>query len=155
MSPPSYPTGPCALGSNCQFKQLELRPAHKCSKCGQVLHVVCAIMDPKDDSIHCKVDCSIQKTPTSSSKDQQQCIPVSSIKATTPKKKPPMFCKSCGKNDHNRRTSKLCKYYISKKKTTSTPSHDPNLKHCVTFNFNHFSLPNIANFDEATRRHEA
>ena len=52
----SFPTGACALGSECMFATLELRPQHKCKHCKQIVHVLCAKVDGQDMH-YCKNDC--------------------------------------------------------------------------------------------------
>jgi hypothetical protein len=55
-----FSTGACALGSECMFATLELRPQHKCKHCKQIVHVLCAKVDDQDMH-YCKNDC---KKPT-------------------------------------------------------------------------------------------
>ncbi len=121
MAAPAYPTGRCALGTKCQFEQMELRPAHTCTKCGKVLHVLCAVLN-EDDTIHCKVDCTIEQISKNlKNSSSKKCIPVPPTKVSAPKKIA-MYCKLCGGTDHSRRSSKKCKFY---KNPSSTPSNVP------------------------------
>lgn len=78
----------------------------------------------------CREECS-----SSSKKMSPQPIPttndlngsVQSIQIHPPKIRKILFCKSCGGEDHSRRTSQKCKYYVSRKSITSNtnPSNIP------------------------------
>ena len=52
----SFPTGACALASQCMFPTLELHPQHKCKHCKQIVHVFGAKVDVQDMH-YCKNDC--------------------------------------------------------------------------------------------------
>ena len=124
MAPPSYPKGKCALGSNCQFQQLELRPEHKCIKCNGLLHVFCSIQNDEDDSkLQCKLPCvALAKKPPSKLPPLPPRTTLQSDKPTESSKI--IKCGACGRNDHSRRSSKKCPFYISKK-SKATPRNNP------------------------------
>ena len=50
---PIYACGRCCKGLNCKFPQHELRPAHKCEKCSEIIHVLCGHCDEKNDKQYC------------------------------------------------------------------------------------------------------
>ena len=54
-------------------------------------------------------------------------VPVQSIQIPSPKikKTTSMVCKACGGKDHSRRSSKKCKYYVSKNSSGTKPSSVP------------------------------
>ena len=47
--------GKCCAGNLCIFENMQLRNCHICTCCQQVVHLLCAVVDNKDDSHICKL----------------------------------------------------------------------------------------------------
>src|SRR5688500_16412660 len=45
----SYTMPSCILGDLCKFPNLHLQKGHACQKCNELVHVLCALEDPKAD----------------------------------------------------------------------------------------------------------
>ena len=74
-----FPTGACALGSQCLFPFMELRPQHKCKHCSQIVHVLCSETD-HNDMHYCRIEC--RKQPSSAP-------PVATYQPSSPVPPPP------------------------------------------------------------------
>ena len=44
-----YEVGPCCLGKRCFHPDGELRSTHKCSKFNEIVHLLCAIINPESE----------------------------------------------------------------------------------------------------------
>lgn len=110
-------TGRCCAGEFCVVPTQELCNRHKCIKCKKIVHILCGQLSTSTDEITCK-KCVVSpydepppppraKTPTKQSQPPSQ-------RATRP-------CPACGGLDHQRKSSKKCKFYNKKTslKTTS------------------------------------
>ena len=135
-------TGVCCVGKdNCLFPHHELNPEHTCIQCRGILHVMCAVWVPEKDGHRCKVSCgSVERrngdissssaaalicSPTNvppPSMNQQQTTTAITTNNTTAVKK----CSQCGQSDHQRSSSKKCKYYNIRDRRTTTSSSNNN-----------------------------
>ena len=67
----TYKRGQCCVGSDCLHPTLELRPCHKCIKCHNIVHTLCAEIDPDTDEYKCKKCQDESENPDSSSTDTE------------------------------------------------------------------------------------
>ena len=49
-----FDVGRCCIGDKCQHPTGELRPSHECNACNQIVHLLCAMIDPLPDQWTCK-----------------------------------------------------------------------------------------------------
>ena len=50
-----FKVGPCCVGDECKHKNGELRPCHKCSRCNNIVHLLCAKINEETDEMTCDV----------------------------------------------------------------------------------------------------
>ena len=115
----AYPIGICCSGKRCIAPTHWLRPEHKCPKCGGLVHIQCGVFDMQTDKYVCLPcndgDSSPPQVPQPQlAPPQLQETARPSTTLSTAKK-----CPTCGGTDHQRRTSRKCKFY--KPKNSSPP----------------------------------
>ena len=116
-------TGRCALDLQCQFFTYESRKEHACFTCNRIIYVMCRFLDEAKDKDTCRIDCSTKNPPQNTTRYHATvCYPVTStFSQLRPQKQQQLAqqtekcCASCGRSDHQRKSSKNVRITAEKK----------------------------------------